>query len=180
MLELDGCLPALAPRLRRVLVLRAGVGSARAHSRVRVARLLDVPVTRVGRLERRGLRLLRRAGRTTGCAGAPAAAGAGVDTGVGATAGGSTRFVSAGSPEDIAGGSATGGSSGDAGGADGSSAGGLDSSTLSPGTGEVLGESSERAPAVGAGGGDVTPLVLALILGLAVALGAMAIRRELR
>jgi hypothetical protein len=178
--RLDGCLPSLRPRLRRVLVLRAGIGSERPHSRAGVARVLDIPVRRVGRLERRGLRTLRRAGRTTGCADAGAAP---AGTGSAAGTGGDTRFVSGGGAGPGTAGEAAAGGPGHWGaeGARGPSAGGPGSSTLSPGSGEVLGTSAERPPgaAAAAAGRDVAPLLLALILGLAVTAGAMAIRREL-
>jgi hypothetical protein len=172
--RLDGCLPALAPRVRRVIVLRAGVGSAPAHSRIGVARRLDLPVKRVGRLERRGLRILRRAGRASGCEGA--AAPASVAAGTAAATGAGMRFVSSDGSADTSGGGGSRGG-GDSGG---------DSPTtgaLAEGTGEVLGESSEQPPAAAAirqGGGDVTPLLLALILGIAVTAGALAVRREMR
>jgi hypothetical protein len=61
------CLPGLPARQRRVLRLRAGVGPREPASRAAVARRLEIPVARVRRTERRGLRALRRAARG-GCA----------------------------------------------------------------------------------------------------------------
>ena len=61
------CLHVLTTRQRRVLRLRAGVGRAEPATRVEVARRLDLSVRRVRRVERRGLRVLERAGRR-GCA----------------------------------------------------------------------------------------------------------------
>jgi hypothetical protein len=65
--RLAGCLYGVAPVDRRVLVLRAGPGRARPHSRAAVARRLALPLTRVTRSERRGLRSLRATNRFTGC-----------------------------------------------------------------------------------------------------------------
>jgi hypothetical protein len=76
---LEGCLGVL-PRLeRRVLVLRVGVGDRAPRSRARVARTLDLPASRVARLERRGVRRLRALARTGGCGGSavPGAVGGG-------------------------------------------------------------------------------------------------------
>jgi hypothetical protein len=52
---------------RRVLVLRSGLGDARAHSRRATARRLGISVERTTRAERRGLRGIARANRATGC-----------------------------------------------------------------------------------------------------------------
>jgi hypothetical protein len=52
---------------RRVLILRAGVGPARTHSRTEVARITHQRRARVIRLERRGLRRLRALGRAGAC-----------------------------------------------------------------------------------------------------------------
>jgi hypothetical protein len=65
--RLAGCLYAVPPFERRVLVLRAGPGRARALSRVAVARRLDVSRRRVRHSERRGLRRLRATNREAGC-----------------------------------------------------------------------------------------------------------------
>jgi Sigma-70, region 4 len=65
--ETRGCLGALPALTRRVLVLRSGLGPARPHSRRSVAAILDLPVRRVRRTERRGLRRLRRMDRQGRC-----------------------------------------------------------------------------------------------------------------
>jgi hypothetical protein len=72
-----GCLARLPVRQRRVLRLRAGVGPGGPETRAAVARKLELPLVRVRRAERRGLRALRRAARE-GCAVA-ATDGAGAD-----------------------------------------------------------------------------------------------------
>jgi Sigma-70, region 4 len=56
--ELRGCLGQLAPKQRRVLALRAGVGSRPALSRRQVARRLGLGVAQTRRIEQRGLRRL--------------------------------------------------------------------------------------------------------------------------
>jgi Sigma-70, region 4 len=61
--RLRGCLGALDRNQRRVLVLRAGLGEPRPRPRASVARILDVSSKRVARLERRGLRELKRLAR---------------------------------------------------------------------------------------------------------------------
>jgi hypothetical protein len=66
--RLASCLDELPSRQRRVLVLRAGVGPRDPISRRRVARRLDLPVRRVARIERRGMRRLLSLGR---CGAAP-------------------------------------------------------------------------------------------------------------
>ena len=64
-----------------MLILRSGYGSADPHSRRGVARILDVRVQRVRRLEQRGLREARSLSRAGACGGgtapasSPAAAG---------------------------------------------------------------------------------------------------------
>ena len=60
-----GRLPALE---RRVLVLRAALGRSEPRSRPRVAALTETTVTRVARVERRGLHRLRALGHRGGCA----------------------------------------------------------------------------------------------------------------
>ncbi len=65
--QYGACLHVLTTRQRRVLRLRAGVGPAEPATRVEVARRLDLSVRRVRRVERRGLRVLKSAGRR-GCA----------------------------------------------------------------------------------------------------------------
>jgi hypothetical protein len=69
-LRLRGCLGALPAAERRVLALRAGVGAAHPRSRRTVARITGFGRTRVGRLERAGLRRLDTL--RAGCTGAPA------------------------------------------------------------------------------------------------------------
>ena len=64
---LDGCVDNLPPMQRAVLVLRYGIGPGQPRSRARTARALGVSRTRVGVLERRGVRSLGRASRRTGC-----------------------------------------------------------------------------------------------------------------
>ncbi len=72
--RLSGCISALPGLERRVLVLRAGLQGQRAHSRRFTARRLGISLRRTAAAERGGLRRLRRAGRSSGCA-TPAAAG---------------------------------------------------------------------------------------------------------
>jgi len=66
--RLRGCLDAVSPFERQVLVLRAGL-AGRAHSRSEVARVLDTSAPRVHRGERSGVQGLREAARSTGCGG---------------------------------------------------------------------------------------------------------------
>jgi hypothetical protein len=65
--SLSGCLPGLPRTERRVLALRAGVGTRRPLSRAAVARRLHIDGRRVRHLERRGLRRLRRLARDGRC-----------------------------------------------------------------------------------------------------------------
>jgi hypothetical protein len=65
--RLAPCLDAVPSLERRVLVLRAGLGSRRAHSRSATARRLGISLRRAGAAERRGLGRLTRANRATGC-----------------------------------------------------------------------------------------------------------------
>jgi Sigma-70, region 4 len=67
--RLSGCLDSLGSAERRVLVLRSGLGAGPARTRRGVARVLDVRVQRVRRLERSGLRHVRAVARTDGCGG---------------------------------------------------------------------------------------------------------------
>jgi hypothetical protein len=60
----------LDDRTARVLRMRAGVGPREALSRRRVAAHLHLPVRRVTRLERRGVRRLEALGSTGSCGGA--------------------------------------------------------------------------------------------------------------
>jgi hypothetical protein len=63
----SGCLGSLAAAERRVLVLRSGLGAGPPRSRRAVARILDVRVPRVRRLERTGLRHARALARADVC-----------------------------------------------------------------------------------------------------------------
>jgi hypothetical protein len=69
--HLQGCLARVPRAERRVLVLRAGIGTARTRSRAEVARITGLRRARVARLERRGLRHLRALGRAGACGIAP-------------------------------------------------------------------------------------------------------------
>ena len=70
MLRFQGCLDSVPSRERRVLELRAGVGSAHTRSRAEVARLTGLRKRSVARLERRGLKRLRTLANGGTCAGA--------------------------------------------------------------------------------------------------------------
>ena len=72
--RLGGCLDELAMPQERVLRLRAGIGAAPPRSRRAVARVLDMRVRRVVRLERRGLRTARTLARSDACGDGGAAA----------------------------------------------------------------------------------------------------------
>jgi len=72
--RLSGCIDALPGLERRVLVLRAGLEGQHPHSRRSTARRLGISLRRTAAAERGGLRRLRRAGRSSGCA-APAGRG---------------------------------------------------------------------------------------------------------
>ena len=65
--RLTPCFGAISRLERGVLVLRAGLGQYRPHSRRATAGRLGVPVRTVIRSERRGLRGLKRADEKTGC-----------------------------------------------------------------------------------------------------------------
>jgi hypothetical protein len=69
-LRFQGCLDSVPSRERRVLELRAGVGSAHTRSRAEVARLTGLRKRSVARLERRGLTRLRTLANGGTCAGA--------------------------------------------------------------------------------------------------------------
>jgi hypothetical protein len=73
--RLGGCLDELAYAQQRVLELRAGVGAGPPRTRRGVARVLDIRVKRVWRLERRGLRNARSVARSDGCGSAAASGG---------------------------------------------------------------------------------------------------------
>ena len=76
--RLNDCLDELSRRQERVLELRAGVGSAAPRTRGDVARILDLRVRRVQRIERNGLRRARRLDRAGACTSAVAGGGAAV------------------------------------------------------------------------------------------------------
>ncbi len=96
-----GCLGAVAPGQRRVLVLRSGAGAGEPLSRRAVALRLDTTVRQVARTERRGLERLRAVASAGGCGGGEAGAivAAGGD-GAGPVAGAAPEPGAAGAPED--------------------------------------------------------------------------------
>jgi hypothetical protein len=69
---LSSCVSRLNPRGRRLLLLRAGIGTAGPLSRRTVARKLGVSVAREARSERAALRKLHRAARRGSCGSTPA------------------------------------------------------------------------------------------------------------
>ena len=73
--RLGGCLDQLASEQQRVLELRAGVGAGPPRTRRGVARVMDIRVKQVWRLERRGLRNARTVARSDGCGSAAAGGG---------------------------------------------------------------------------------------------------------
>lgn len=154
--RLSGCLDQLSTGQRRVLVLRAGIGSARAHSRRGVARTLDISVRRVRRLERGGLREARALARDGGCGGSSqggtGAATAGIVTSGGGDAGAGTDGAAADH------------------GKDGDAAGGREPSS-STDEGGVRGESDSRVPPLPQGdnapAGGVTIALSILLIALA-------------
>jgi hypothetical protein len=149
--RLDACLPEIAAAQRRVLVLRAGVGPAPVRSRAQVARRLGVPVARVARLERRGVRTLRRLDRATNCAPgagpAPAAGGVSVLAGLAAPSFGATTAAALGAGAALHADAAPGGAS--TGSGDGSTGSGDGSQRASaPARGGVEGATAEQPAAV--------------------------------
>ena len=174
-----GCLAQLTVRQRRVLRLRAGVGPREPATRAAVARRLELPVARVRRAERRGLRALRSSARE-GCGAASDGAGAEPAlTGAGDGAAAASAVLASGSGGD-GGGSAAGGSGGDpasGGGRDtggGSENGSSGSDGGSSGAVKGIGATS---PPPGPAPTDVTlPLIALLVAGLA-AFGFRALRR---
>jgi hypothetical protein len=82
--RLRNCLPQLAPHQRQVLALRVGLDGSAPLSATAVARTVGISRAREIQLERRAIRALRTAMRTTNCA----ASGAGTMAGGGAVAGG--------------------------------------------------------------------------------------------
>jgi hypothetical protein len=167
-----GCLQQLTVRQRRVLRLRAGLGPREPATRAAVARRLELPVARVRRAERRGLRALRSSARE-GCGAASDAAGAdpaptgAVDGAAAASAvlaSGSGGRGGSGDPASGGGRNSGGGSSDGSSGGDGGSSGGV----------KGIGATS---PPPGAPATDVTlPLIVLLVAGLA-AFGFRALRR---
>jgi hypothetical protein len=160
--RLDGCLSALGPRVRRVLVLRAGIGGARPHSRAGVARILRIRVPRVARLERRGVRRLQGLDRVTGCGDGRA-----------------SHDPTAAAVPAVGTGSALAASPGAPGGGEPSKSG------RSRRRGGVLGSSSDRPPATILPGPETRPggpsqTLLIIIAGIAVMawLGVKAVRRR--
>jgi hypothetical protein len=127
--RLSGCLDRLSTVQERVLVLRAGVGAARPHSRRGVAHRLDLRVSRVRQIERRGLRTVRALARDGGCGGGGAAsAGSGAAGGGGGSGTSGSGLIAPPSGPETAGGHA------DAGGGS------------SSGTGDVRSESEAQLP----------------------------------
>ena len=173
------CLQQLTARQRRVLRLRAGVGPREPATRAAVARRLELPIARVRRAERRGLRTLRRTGRD-GCGAVSDGAGAEPAlTGAGDGAAAASAVLASGSGGgDDGGGSATG--SGDPAGAgsrdagDGSADGTSDGNGGSSGAVKGIGATS---PPPGPAGSDVTLPLLALLLAGCGAFGYRALRR---
>jgi hypothetical protein len=167
-----GCLQQLTVRQRRVLRLRAGLGPREPATRAAVARRLELPVARVRRAERRGLRALRSSARE-GCGAASDGAGAdpaltgAVDGAAAASAvlaSGSGGRGGSGDPASGGGRNSGGGSSDGSSGGDGGSSGGV----------KGIGATS---PPPGAPATDVTlPLIVLLVAGLA-AFGFRALRR---
>jgi hypothetical protein len=123
--RLSACLNDLNTVQRRVLVLRTGLGSARPHSRRGVARLLDLRVRRVARIERHGVREARHLSRAGACGGVAAPST-------------STALAAGGSP-----------GGGDGSGSGGSGGGGL---VPEPDKGQVAGESTAHDSTTGSGG----------------------------
>ena len=127
MQRLSGCLDELSDTQRRVLVLRAGVGEASPRTRRGVARMLDLRVQRVSRIERRGLRRARELDRAGACGATVASGGGVIATGslAGTTGGGGTA------PDESLG----GGTPNDGG-----------SAPADEGSGDVRGESQSQLP----------------------------------
>ena len=132
MQRLSGCLDELPATQRRVLVLRTGFGDASPRTRRGVARVLDIRVQRVVRIERRGLRQARELDRTGACG---SAGGAGPIIAPGTVTGGSGGEST---PVEESLGGGTPGSGGDNGSGNGSSP--------DRGSGDVRGESAEQPP----------------------------------
>jgi hypothetical protein len=127
--RLSGCLDELSGVQQRVLELRAGVGSASPRTRQGVARVLDIRVQRVRRIERNGLRRARALDRADACGGA--------------ALGGAASVLRTGS---LAGTSGGGDAPGDESLGGGTPGGGGDDSTPNGGSGDVRGETATPAP----------------------------------
>jgi hypothetical protein len=173
--RLRPCLGALPTTVTRVLVLRAGIGDADRLSRRQVADRLDRPARAIRRVERRGVRLLRRAARNGDCAGdvmAELPDGAGVPgSAYAATVGLGTGTTA---DEGTDGGGGTGSAGGDDGGA-GDRGGDGDGGSGDGDRGGVKGESEENGPIAGIvprppGPTDITiPLLLLVVAAMAFA-----------
>jgi hypothetical protein len=157
--RLGGCLDDLASVQRRVLVLRSGYGRARPHSRRAVARMLDVRVRRVVRIERRGLREARTLSRAGACGGGGGAA----------MAAGGTALVGGGGRGASGGGAVSASGNTDVPNRDTAASG-----SSSSGSGDVRGESETRLPPpLGGGAGEPSGVSLAIgIVLILLALGA--------
>jgi hypothetical protein len=181
--RLDGCLDAVPARMREVLVLRSGLGPAVRHSRAGVAALLDLSVRVVTRIEHRGVRRLEALDRRTGCSGSAAPRVTTILAAAGLPVSVAPSFPSATvtSAHATAPTSTSDQAHADAAGPKASSAG-----PSTPDSGGVLGESENRTPPAAAaplarpGDGDFTFAVMVLALLVAVASGAVAVRREVR
>jgi hypothetical protein len=148
---------------RRVLVLRSGLGSARPHSRRGVARLLNLRVRRVVRIEHRGLHKARALSRAGACGGGGSSAGAG-PSGIAASGSSGGGNTSALVPAPSKGGDGSEGASDGSSGASGSN-GSSSGSGSSTGTGEVRGESETQLPPP-LGGDRAAPGGISLAIGI--------------
>jgi hypothetical protein len=177
--RLGGCLDAVPARTRRVLVLRSGLGPATRHSRAGVASVLDLTVRRVARIERRGLRTLRRLDRTRGCGPALPSEIAALAP-IAAAAGGAHADLAVYAPASAD--RSSGGAAGDA-----TAAGSGDQTEpVADGAGGVLGSSAVRtpptavAPLAEPAGTDPAIAIMLIALAIAAGAGVFALRREPR
>jgi hypothetical protein len=132
--RLSDCLDELSSRQKRVLELRAGAGSASPRTRRDVARILDLRVQRVRRIERRGLRRARRLDRAGACSSATEA-GSGTPVISTSSLAGTTGSRGGGGGEESLGGGTS-----------------RDSSAGNGGSGDVRGErQTQLPPPIGAG-----------------------------
>ncbi len=69
--QLSGCLSALAPQAQRVLVLRAGIGTAHSYTPSQVAAMLHISVAYEGKVQRAGVTALQTAAQDGTCGAAP-------------------------------------------------------------------------------------------------------------